>query len=234
VARPSSPEAETARRIAAPLVAVLASLLGSAITYAALLGLGAGDDTATTLGAITGGLVLLGLALAATYRLPRHLRRLATGSRRPVAVTALRGALAGVALAAVAATIVGLGVAIDPTARRLAERTAFELPGEAWHVAVVAVAVVVVAPLGEELAFRALLLRALLRRLATVPAVLASAAVFAAAHGDAWLVWPRALALFAVGIGLAVVYRRSGLAASVAAHATLNAVAIAILLAGGD
>ncbi len=92
-------------------------------------------------------------------------------------------------------------------------------------------AVVVLAPLGEELLFRGLLLRGLVRRIRFWPAAVVSSLLFAAAHVDAYLLWPRAIALVGTGVVLAWLYRWRGYWASVTAHATVNIVAAIALVA---
>ncbi|HEX9235556.1 MAG TPA: CPBP family intramembrane glutamic endopeptidase, partial [Actinomycetota bacterium] len=85
------------------------------------------------------------------------------------------------------------------------------------------VVVVLAAPLGEETLFRGFLYRGLRRRFSVWPAALISAALFALVHVSPVLV----LALFPVGIGLALIFEwRQSLLASMAAHATFNLVGI--------
>jgi uncharacterized protein len=85
--------------------------------------------------------------------------------------------------------------------------------------------VILAAPLGEELFFRGFLYKGLRRRFSIWPAALISAAAFGAAHYaglDFLVLIP---ALFAVGIGLALIYeKRQSLLASMTAHATFNLV----------
>ena len=69
------------------------------------------------------------------------------------------------------------------------------------------------------------------RRLRFWPAAAISSLVFAAAHADAYLIWPRAIALVGTGLALAWLYRWRGYWASVIAHATVNAVASIALVA---
>jgi membrane protease YdiL (CAAX protease family) len=94
-----------------------------------------------------------------------------------------------------------------------------------------AVAVVVFAPLAEELLFRGLLLRALARRVAAPVAVLAGGALFAVAH----LLDPDAASLLAPLMLLGVVsgiraVRTGDLSQSLALHAGFNLLSAVVLL----
>ena len=96
-----------------------------------------------------------------------------------------------------------------------------------------ALAVVVAAPLAEELLFRGLLLRSLLRRFGAVAAVLVSGGVFALVH----LLDPNTITLLAplalVGVvsGIRVV-RTGELSQSILLHAGFNCFTAAVLLLG--
>jgi hypothetical protein len=94
-------------------------------------------------------------------------------------------------------------------------------------VSLVGVAVVLAAPVAEELFFRGLLFGGLRRRFGFRAAALISAAVFAAFH-----VLPLLMPLlFVVGLGLAWVYERRGsLLPAMAAHAAFNVIGYALIL----
>jgi uncharacterized protein len=96
---------------------------------------------------------------------------------------------------------------------------------------VFALAVVVLAPIAEELLFRGLLLRTFMRRLRFWPAALLSTALFAAFHLPQASTLLGAVALFCsisvLGIGACYLVRITGrLAPGMMVHATLNAVAL--------
>ena len=55
--------------------------------------------------------------------------------------------------------------------------------------------------------------------------------MFASAHADSYLLWPRAVSLFLTGLVLAWLYRWRGYWASVTAHATVNIAAAIALIA---
>ena len=145
-------------------------------------------------------------------------------------------ATAGIGLAVGLGCVVGSGLVIsggaelDPGARRALDDLDISIGAAWWQMALTACALVIFAPLGEELLFRGLALRGLVRLMPFAWAAPVSGGVFTAAHFDAYLVWPRAVALVLVGWVLAWLYRRRGLLGSVAAHATVNAIATAALL----
>jgi CAAX protease family protein len=91
--------------------------------------------------------------------------------------------------------------------------------------------VVLAAPIGEELFFRGFLFAALRARHGFWSSALLSSAAFGLVHvvQGSFLLVP---IIFVVGLGLAWVYERRGsLLASITAHATFNAIGLAIILA---
>jgi membrane protease YdiL (CAAX protease family) len=97
-----------------------------------------------------------------------------------------------------------------------------------WELAlVIALAVVVMAPLAEEALFRGLLYGGIRKTFGRWPAALVSALIFGAAHMNASLLLPLAVA----GLILAMIYERSdSLWPSTVAHATLNGVSVLLAL----
>jgi membrane protease YdiL (CAAX protease family) len=90
---------------------------------------------------------------------------------------------------------------------------------------VLAIALVVVAPVAEEIFFRGIVYNAWLREFGVWRAVVGSAALFALIHGSIFVI----PAIFGLGIALALLYRRTGsLPASMAMHATFNGITLAI------
>lgn len=89
--------------------------------------------------------------------------------------------------------------------------------------------VVVLAPIGEELVFRAGLFRFLANRMRPGFAAVVSAALFAAMHPNL----QASLPLFALGIALALVYHRSGrIITAIVLHAAFNLNTLLGLLSG--
>lgn len=191
------------------------------------------DETAGTIAVAFGSAAILALGLLVLRRLPEHERRLVPAVKHSRLGSALMGLNVGAGLVAVSAAILVLGSLVDPALGERMDDEPVDLGPGVWGPVVTIVALVVLAPLGEELVFRGLLLRGLVRRLPFGWAALVTSAVFATAHVDAWLLanWARGIALVTVGMGLAWLYRWRGYWAAVAAHATVNGVAAIALLA---
>lgn len=97
-----------------------------------------------------------------------------------------------------------------------------------YLVALTGVVVVFVAPVAEEIFFRGFLIGGITRRWSLIPAVAASAIIFAAIHLDVGSLIPFAI----IGVIFAYIYVRSGnLFSSVIAHMLFNTVAFVGLVA---
>jgi uncharacterized protein len=113
---------------------------------------------------------------------------------------------------------------VDKPARELTDKA------HGAGVVLLILVVVVAAPIVEEIFYRGLLMRALERRIGTVAAVAASAAIFAAAHQEPLQFPP--LFLFGLVAGwLAARYGRLG--PSILAHLAFNSLAVVALLQRG-
>lgn len=103
----------------------------------------------------------------------------------------------------------------------------FGLDSGAWSLAVIAVAVVVLAPIAEEIFFRGFLYPALRSRFGILLAAVIDGLIFGALHygqGDGWLVLPT-IGVF--GVVMCLLYERVGsLYPLIAVHAALNAIAL--------
>lgn len=193
------------------------------------------EDSIGTVAVGVGGAAILGFGLLLLWRLPAHERRVALAQKHSLRGALLQGVNIGIGMVITAGIIIVLGMLVDSGLEDRIEDTATDLGPGVWGTAVTLIALVVLAPLGEELVFRVLLLRALARRMSFWSAAIVSGLVFGTVHLDAWidLFWPRFIALVVVGIGLAWLYRWRGYWAAVAAHATVNTVASIALLAQG-
>ncbi|WP_217913026.1 CPBP family glutamic-type intramembrane protease [Miltoncostaea marina] len=226
--RPDAPGPAFGWRVAAPLLAVVAAFAIAIVAAGVLTATPMSDDSLGAVVTVATSALLLAFGWLLWRRLPAGERRAAVGGPGGVAPVGL-GVAVGLALLVGAAIVVATGAAIDPTVERRLED--LEIVGsEPWHLALLVVSLVVLAPLGEELLFRGLLLRGLLARLRFWPAALLTSLAFGAAHFDAYYIWPRAISLVATGLVLALVYRRWGYRSAVAAHATVNAVAAVALV----
>ena len=124
-------------------------------------------------------------------------------------------------------------IQLDPDAQNQQLLTDLKDHRDALTVGLFAVGAIVLAPIVEELLFRGVLLRGLLRKMAPPADVLVSAVIFALVHliGDPNTL-PFLPALAALGVVLAVVALRSGnLSTSIFIHAGFNLTTTILFLA---
>jgi membrane protease YdiL (CAAX protease family) len=216
--------------VLSPIGAVLLAFVVLVVAAGVLEATPLSDDATTALLQFGTSLLLMAFALLLWRRLPEHERRAATALKHTTGGAIGLGLTLGIGIVIGAGAIILGGQAIDPVVERRLEDIE-EIGTVPWQLALTVVALVVLAPLGEELLFRGLLLRALVRRIRFWPAALVSSLLFAAAHADSYLLWPRAIALVGTGVVLAWLYRWRGYWASVTAHATVNTVAAIALVA---
>lgn len=217
-------------RVLSPPGAVLVALAVLIVMAGALQVADPSTDTLSAILTFVTSLLLLLFAIALWRGLPAQNRRAAIAVKGPLRQAVAMGIGVGLALVVGAAAILLTGSAIDPTVERRLNEVE-DIGSVPWQIVLTVIALVVLAPLGEELLFRGLLLRGLARRLALWPSALISSALFAGAHADSYILWPRAIALFGTGVTLAWLYRRQGYWASVSAHATVNTIAAIALVA---
>jgi len=222
-------------RILSPIGATIAGLAMAIVTIGLLTPTSLSEDATGSIATVVGSASLLVFGLALWRGLPRHERRLALATKGRAGPAIGIGVLAGFGTMVVAAPLFLLGEWLDPSVGRrlddLADQT--QLSGILWADLLVVVALVALAPLGEELLDRALLLRGLARVVSFLPAAVISSVVFSLSHLDAWVLflWPRAIWLVVAGLVFAWVYRERGYVSAVAAHATVNGVAAIALVA---
>ena len=218
------------------LVPVAAVVVGLAIAIGCLLALraaGVDQDARNAIGVLvgSGAILVVGVVVLLTVQ-PAQRRLMVAGKGR------LRSSLAiglgiGAAIVVGSAMIIATGAQFDGEARRRLEDAQITLADVWWQTALIVFALIVLAPLGEEILFRALELRGLVRLIPFAVAAPISGLLFTAAHYDAWVAWPRTLALVATGWALAWLYRWRGIPATITAHATVNTVAAIALIAQG-
>ena len=216
-------------RIVWPLVIVLIAFAVASIAYGVLAASGLSDDDAKYLANIVSSGTILGLGIARYRALPRFERRLVRARKTSLAACVFIGIGLALALRIAVGMVVAIGQAIDPAICERLNDLADEQPTVMWHKLTLVFALVVLAPLGEELVFRGLFLRGLVRRMQFPLAATISGVVFAVAHAQYWLLWPLLIGISGFGIVAAWVYRQWGFPANVAMHAAFNAVAAVTL-----
>jgi membrane protease YdiL (CAAX protease family) len=217
-------------RVLSPIGAVLLAFAVLIVAAGVLQAAPLSDAATTALLQFGTSLLLLVFAVRLRRGLPAHERRLTTALKGSVGGAVGVGVAVGAAVVVAAAVIILIGQAIDPVVKsRLNDME--DIGTVPWQLAITVFSLVVLAPLGEELLFRGLLLRALVRRLRFWPSAIITSLLFASAHPDSYVLWPRAIALVLTGLALAWLYRRRGYWASVTAHAAVNIVASIALVA---
>lgn len=216
-------------RVLSPPGAVIAAFLGAMVVAAVLSATPMGEDALLTVLQFVASSLILLFGLMLWRGLPAHERRLVFAIKRPPRSVVLTGLGVGLLIVVGAAALLALGSAIDPHVDRLVQDQE-EIGTAPWELVLWVVALTVLAPLGEELLFRGLMLRGLVRRMRFWFAAPISSIVFAAAHFDSYVLWPRAVGIVLTGLALAWVYRTRGYWGSVTAHATVNAVAAVSLI----
>jgi membrane protease YdiL (CAAX protease family) len=217
-------------RVFSPIGAVLLAFAVLIVAAGVLSVTPLSDDATTALLQFGTSLLLLVFALMLRRGLPAHEQRLTTALKRSAGGAIGIGIAVGLGIVVAAGAIIIIGQEIDPVVKERLEDVE-EIGTVPWQLAITVFSLVVLAPLGEELLFRGLLLRGLVRRLRFWPAAIISSLLFASAHPDSYILWPRAIALALTGLALAWLYRRRGYMASVTAHATVNTVAAIALVA---
>ena len=220
------------------MLAILGGLVAAVIAAELASAAGAGDDGVGAVAISIGSAAVVAIGAALLGARPRHERRLAVGRKAPLPVALLVGLGMGIGALIASGAAFSIGIAIDPSIeaplRDLTESLEDVGDSGSWPLVVLVLGLVVLAPAGEELVFRGLLLRALVRRMSFPLAAVISAIVFALVHLDQYsggFLWPRTLALMVIGVLLALAYRSHGYAAAVTAHAVVNGVAAIQLIA---
>ena len=211
-------------RIVWPLLIVPIAFAIAAFAYGVLVAAGLASDSAEAIANVVSGAAIIGFGLRRFAALPPFERRLVWTPKIHPAVGALIGAGLALALRIVVGMVVAVGEAIDPSLCEKLLDLGTQDPTVLWHKIALTFALVVLAPLGEELVFRGLLLRGLVRRMRFPLAAVVSGVVFAVAHAQYWTLWPLLIGISIFGVTAAWVYRRWGLPANVAMHAVFNAV----------
>jgi membrane protease YdiL (CAAX protease family) len=214
------------------ILTVLAALIANAASLAVaadLLALDSGDApsvagsllllTVTHLGLLAAAALFVALprALAGARFLPEHGLLRSIGLGFVLAIPAWVGAQQG---GAIIVRLLGL-LGMEP------ETGVIEAALEQANPVVLVVALVVVAPIVEEIFFRGIVYNAWQREYGERRALYGSAVLFGTIHASVFAFLP----IVGLGIVLALVYRATrSLPASIALHATFNAITVAITL----
>lgn len=209
----------------------VAAIFTSGLGYAVATAAGAGKTSALVVAQVVMGAAVLVYGLAFRATLPAHERRTMVLTKVSV------GTAIGIGLAVAVASRIGIGIVnavglwVDPSLCQQFNDVALDQQDTPlmWHKILIAVSLVVLAPFGEELVFRGILLRGLVRVMTFPVAAVVSGVMFGLAHQNYWIAWPLILGICLFGAVAAAIYRRYGYGTSVATHAFFNAV-VAVFL----
>jgi uncharacterized protein len=208
-------------------------LIGLVVGIVLAVPVGAFTDSRSVLFVAATGLGEIGFGLAVLFwvKLVSHAKLSALGvSASPIRDVGA-GLVGGAILTAVAlfasVVVVAIVTAITGHSPHQPDQIPTYVTGASF--AVSGALVVLAAPFGEELLFRGFLYNSLRRSWTTWPSALLSGALFALLHGAPILI----LAIFPVGVGLALIYEwRHSIFASMAAHATFNLIGFITIFVG--
>jgi membrane protease YdiL (CAAX protease family) len=180
---------------------------------------------------LAGALLGVGLPLVLLHRGGVLAPRADLGLDRPGAATVVLATVMALAALAPTSLLAELTVRLHPVSPEWAALYDENLPRGPAGVALAFLAVVVAAPLAEEVIFRALLQRLAASLWGGVPGLVVAALAFGLVHGEPWYL----LGLIGVGAVLGTVWLATGsLTACWIAHAVHNGVSLAWLLAQGQ
>ncbi len=217
-------------RIVAPILFVVGAFVLGVMVGGVLVAAKASDDVVNAITGLVIGLAIFGAALIYWSLHAPHERRMIVGAKRHLGAAIGIGLATGFVMRFVVGAITLLGEAIDPgIEEKLNELAQDIVPGALWQKLLLAFGLVILAPFGEELLFRGLLLRGLARRMSFGWAAIVSSLLFGLAHASYWQLWPATLGVVLFGLAAAWIYRWYGYPAAVAAHMLFNGV-VAIVL----
>lgn len=230
----SSRERSPGWYIGMPLVVMLLATIGASVLAAIVEGLGAGTDTRDAIIGIafSGALLLGGLALRTMS--PRTVQREMTGSRISIGQAIGIGVGMGLAFRLLSGIISSIGEAIDPSLCEKAKEATDIIPPEMWQKVLLAISLVMLAPLGEELLFRGHMYRGVAALTRVVPAAVIAGVLFGLAHPQYYVTWSLLLSICLMGVGLCLMYQRWGFVTVVATHLCFNLIPAVLIFTGVD
>lgn len=216
-------------RVGATVLIMIGAIVGSTVAYALARAFGAGTTTADTIAGVAMALGIVGLGLAVRATLSPAEQRMMVEPRCEWWISLV------VAIGVAFAARVGIGVLteigqrLDSGLCKRLNDLSLEPTPLMWQKVAVAVSLVVLAPLGEELVFRGILLRGLVRMVPFAASAWISGALFGASHIQYYATWPVLLGVGFFGVANAYIYRRFGYRTAVATHALFNLAAAVFL-----
>ncbi len=220
--------------IGMPLVVMAVAIIVIGMFGAMLGGFGLGEDSlnavvglAFSLALVVGGFILLSAV-------PLTKRPEITATRVSLGVAIAIGLGMGLAFRVMAGIVSSIGERVDPSLCEKAKEATDIIPPELWQKVLLALSLVVLAPLGEELLFRGLMFRGFASLLAVVPAAIMAGVLFGLAHPQYYETWSLLVSICIMGVVLCLMYRRWGFPTVVAAHLFFNLIPAILLFTGYD
>ncbi len=208
---------------------MIGAILASGFAFAIAATVGAGDTAAAIVSSVVMALGIVGFGLMLRSGLPAHERRLMMQMRcswpKSLGIALLVALAARIGVGIVTA----LGEQLDTGLCKRINELDLEPTPQMWQKIAIALSLVVLAPLGEELVFRTILLRGFVRLMPFMPSAVVSGLLFGAAHIQYYATWPVLVGVGGFGIANAYVYRRFGYRTAVLTHAIFNLVAAIFL-----
>lgn len=213
---------------------MLVVTIASGIVVAVLAATGMGTDSQNAVVGIVFslGLILGGLALRST--LSPAIQQAITARRVPWVPAVAIGLGMGLVFRIGAGIISQIGEAIDPSLCEKAKEATDIVPPEQWQRVLLAISLVILAPVGEELLFRGLMFRGFGKVWPLLPAALTAGVLFGLAHPQYYATWSLLISICAMGVVQCLLYRRWGYPTVVAAHLMFNLIPAVLILAGYD
>lgn len=209
-------------------LAVLATMLMAANLAAQILAFQATNRLFLAAGAGAAATVLLAAAVAGSRG--QDFRDAYQFHGLPLAVILL-AALAAASALLPTSTLAELSARLHPPSDQWITFYNKNLPNNLASTLEAYAAVVLLAPLAEEIVFRGIIYRICRRQWGILPAMVISALIFALAHGEPWFLF----GLFGLGLLLAAVVEWTGtLTAAVIVHALHNAASLTMMLNEGS
>ncbi len=217
-----------------PLVVMVVAIVVVGVFGLLLGALGLGEDSRNAVVGLVFSLALVLGGLTLLAAVPPARRPEITATRVSIGVAVAIGLGMGLAFRLMAGIVSAVGEQIDPSLCEKAKEATDIIPPELWHRVLLAVSLVVLAPLGEELLFRGLMFRGFLAVLRVALAAILAGVIFGLAHPQYYATWSLLVSICLMGVVLCLMYRRWGFPTVVAAHLVFNLIPAVLLFTGYD